>query len=128
MSLRRQVGRFALVGAGATALHILAGSSLIATGSPPMVANPLAFLTAFGFSFLGHWGYTFAKGGAPLARAFRRFVAVAAFGLVLNETVLALLLQITDAPVLALACAVLVAAGATFALGRGWAFRPSAVS
>lgn len=125
MSLRRQVGRFALVGAGATVLHIASGSILIAIGIPQLVANLLAFLMAFGFSFMGHWGYTFAKEQVPLSRAFRRFVTVAAVGFVLNETVLALLLQVTDALVAALACAVLVAAAATFVLGRSWAFRPS---
>lgn len=126
MTLVRQVGRFALVGIGATLLHVIAGIALIATGITPLMANPLAFLIAFGFSFLGHWGYTFSDSRAPIALALRRFIAVAAFGFILNETILALLLQVTDASALALICSVLAAAAMTFLLGRIWAFRPSA--
>ena len=122
IALRRQVGRFAIVGGGATVLHIVAGSSLVASGVAPLIANPLAFLIAFGFSFIGHWGYTFADGGIPMTQALRRFIAVAALGFVLNETILALLLQVSDIPALALVCAVLAAAAVTFVLGRAWAF------
>lgn len=125
MSLRRQTGRFALVGLGATLVHLVSGSMLVAAGIPALVANLPAFLISFGVSFLGHWRYTFPDRGIALSRALRRFLLVAIFGFGLNESILAVLLRVTEAEVTALLCAVLISAVATFVLGRNWAFRTS---
>ncbi len=125
MSLHRQAGRFALVGSGATLVHLVTGGILVAAGVPALAANLPAFLISFGVSFLGHWRYTFPDGGIALNRALRRFLLVAILGFSLNESILAVLLRITGAEVAALFCAVMISAAATFVLGRNWAFRPS---
>ena len=119
-----EVGRFALVGAAATGTHLAVGLGLIAVGVPPLAANPLAFAAAFGVSFAGHRGWTFAQAAAPIRRALPRFGAVALGGLALNEAVLAALLAAGTTPMAAFAIAVSLAAASTYVLLRAWAFRP----
>ena len=119
-----EVGRFALVGAAATAVHLGVGLGAISVGVPPLVANPLAFAVAFAVSFAGHRGWTFASTRVPARHALPRFGAVALGGLALNEAVLAALLALGAAPMGAFAVAVTVAAASTYVLSRAWAFRP----
>ena len=119
-----EVGRFALVGAAATAMHLAVGLTAIAAGMPPLAANPLAFAVAFAVSFAGHCGWTFASAGVPVGRALPRYGLVALAGLALNEAVLAALLALGAAPMGAFAAAVTVAAASTYVLSRAWAFRP----
>lgn len=86
-----QLARFASVGLLATAIHtvsyaILGGLHFLS----PMTANLLAFLVAFGFSYVGHFTYTFS--GQMQGRSLRhshsvqlRFLIVALVGLALNS-------------------------------------------
>ena len=119
-----EAGRFALVGAAATATHLAVGLSLIWVGVPPLAANPLAFAAAFGVSFDGHRRWTFAKATTPIRRSLPRFGVVALAGLALNEAALSALLATGTAPMAALAIAVSLAAASTYVLSRAWAFRP----
>ena len=64
--------RFAIIGAAATATHLVVGLGAIAAGVPPLAANPVAFAVAFGVSFAGHRVWTFANAGAPVRRALPR--------------------------------------------------------
>jgi len=116
--------RFAIIGAAATVTHLAVGLGTIATGVPPLAANPVAFAVAFGVSFVGHRAWTFANTGVPVRQALPRFAAVALGGLALNEAALAALLNWGIAPTTAFALAVALAAVSTYVLSRAWAFRP----
>ena len=59
-----RISRFGVVGAAATATHLLLVSILVAgTSLPTLTANTLAYLTAFGISLAGHYFWTFQKPG-----------------------------------------------------------------
>lgn len=83
--------RFGLVGLLATAVHIaIVWLLLTLTSVAPMLANTLAFLTAFCISFTGNYLWTFRSPGSPRRAIFRFFViAVSAF--VVNTLILAFL-------------------------------------
>ena len=120
----RQALKFGLVGAAATGVHIAAGVVLIGVGWPAALANPVAFLFAFGVSFAGHLWYSFAQQNPDPRRALRRFAVVAGIGFVCNEAILIAILQtaLVTAPV-ALALSTACAAALTFVLSRLWAFQ-----
>lgn len=83
------MARFGLVGIAATAVHTLIALVLTATDmAHPLVANLIAFLTAFTVSFLGHHLWSF-RGGRRWARRMIRFLAIALAGLAANSTALA---------------------------------------
>lgn len=85
--------RFGLVGFLSTTVHIAIVWHLLALASVgPMLANTLAFLTAFCISFAGNYLWTFRSQGSPRRAIFRFFViAVSAF--VVNTLVLAFLVH-----------------------------------
>lgn len=85
--------RFGLVGLLSTAVHIaIVGLLLTLASVGPMLANTLAFLTAFCISFTGNYLWTFRSPGSPRRAIFRFFViAVSAF--VVNTLVLAFLVH-----------------------------------
>lgn len=73
---------FALVGLSATATHLgVAGSVLVLSEHSVFVANALAFIIAFGVSYLGHAFLTFRARTSSL----RRFALVALAGFMLNN-------------------------------------------
>ena len=124
MSPWTRMGRFALVGGAATAVHLAVGGSAIAAGVPPLVANTVAFGAAFAASFAGHYGFTFAGNGAAFGGSLARFLAVALLGFAVNQGLLSALLASTSiVPLGAFFLATAVTALLTFALARGWAFR-----
>ena len=85
--------RFGLVGMAATGVHILVVSLLLAaTVTPTLVANTLAFLTAFGISFTGNYLWTFRSPGAP-SRAMRRFLLISVSAFAVNSFILAAILR-----------------------------------
>lgn len=85
--------RFGLVGMAATVVHILVVSLLLAeTVTPPLVANTLAFLTAFSISFTGNYLWTFRSPGAP-SRAMRRFLVISVSAFAVNTFILAAILR-----------------------------------
>lgn len=64
--------RFGLVGLLSTAVHIAIVWLLLALASVgPILANTLAFLTAFCISFTGNYLWTFRSPGNPRRAAFR---------------------------------------------------------
>lgn len=85
--------RFGLVGLFSTAIHIAIFWLLLAFDNiTPILANVLAFLTAFCISFTGNYLWTFRSPGSPRRAIFRFFViAVSAF--VVNTLVLAFLVH-----------------------------------
>ena len=120
----RQMLRFGTVGALATFVHMVIGALLISSSQPALVANLIAFVTAFLLSFVGHLGYSFADEDVQPARALWRFAAVALSGFGCNE---ALLFVLTSQTVLSDTTALWVSTGSaamlTFLLSRTWAFR-----
>lgn len=119
-----QLIRFGLVGGLATLVHMLVGVSLIGAGIAALFANLVAFLVAFGVSFIGHYGFSFPEKAASLSSAFRRFILVAIGGFLINESLLALYLWLALGPeVLGLILSTGSAAVVTFFVSRNWAFR-----
>lgn len=91
---------------------------------PPLLANGLAFLIAFGVSYCGHAWLSFAEHQARTWASAARFFAVASLSFAVNETLYAIALQRlhwhyfwSQAAIL-----VLVAVG-TFTLSKFWAFK-----
>lgn len=118
------MARFALVGGGATGLHLAVAMAAMALGVAPLAANALAFATAFAASFGGHHRFSFAGHGVAARAALGRFVIVALIGFAVNQTALALMLgagvRRAGAAVVA---ATALAAASSFVLARFWAFR-----
>jgi putative flippase GtrA len=124
MKLQNTAFRFVLVGVLATLVHLIAGTILIQLRVAPTVANIFGFLTAFGFSFLGHHYYSFSGHANRLRETLSRFIWVAASGFGINQAILTLLLRAypgTGAS--ALVISTLTAAFATFLMSHLWAFR-----
>ena len=114
---------FGVVGCAAAATHaivfVLARDHLW-----PELANALGFAVAFFVSFAGHRRLSFRDTTTGVRQSFGRFAITALAGFACNEIVFVLLLRALGLPSLvALAIALVVAAGQTFALGRWWAFR-----
>lgn len=126
LALGLQYGRFALVGLGATLVHLLAYFAAVELwGQPPLAANAIGFVLGVNVSFLGHRSWTFRGADADGAgRSLIRFWAVALIGLTLNTLFVHL---ITDPMALAYYWATPMIAGVTpvvtFMLSKQWAFR-----
>lgn len=117
-------GRFAMVGLVATFVHMLMVWMLIDRAlAPPLLANLLAFLTAFSVSFLGHYFWTFGPTGDP-GRAVRRLFVISASAFLLNTVVLAGLLEAAwAAPELSAVVAATVVPLVSYLASRFWGFR-----
>jgi putative flippase GtrA len=64
--------RFSLVGIAATSIHIVVVLLVLnQAGSNPFSANAVAFVIAFGISFLGKYIWTFRSPGSPRRAMFR---------------------------------------------------------
>jgi putative flippase GtrA len=114
---------FIVVGCVAFAVHFSVVSALVPAGMPPLAANVVGFLCAFGVSFLGHERWSFPARTRDRARAVRRFFIVASCGFVFNETLYGVLLGSTGLGYrLALFAVLLLTAVATFVSSRYWAF------
>src|SRR5262245_11741863 len=122
-----RIGRFGLVGVAATCAHMLIACGLImSTDLPALFANALAFVTAFGISFSGHYFWTFASSGNP-TRAMRRFFVISVTAFLANSLLLAQLIRfdwMSAATSAATAAAIIPVI--SFLGGRLWAFRAEA--
>lgn len=126
LALGLQYGRFALVGLGATAVHVLAyvaGIELFELG--PIAANTLGFVLGVNVSFAGHRSWTF-QGASDIrpVSSLARFWVVALLGFALNTAFVQLTTGALD---LAYGWAIPLIVGVTplvtFALSKLWAFR-----
>ena len=119
----REIIAFAVVGSLAMLVHFLVVSALVPLGLPPLIANVVAFLTAFSVSFLGHSRWSFPATGNARPLALRRFFVVAISSFAANETLYWLLLRFTDLDYrLALLLVLVLVAGSTLVLSKYWAF------
>ena len=114
---------FLAVGASAAATHMLV-FAMTQKLMWPELANALGFCVAFFVSFAGHRLLTFKDAKTSVATSLGRFAATAIAGFACNELVFILLLRALHWPALvALALALVLAAGQTYLLSRFWAFR-----
>lgn len=128
--LVRQLSRFASVGALATGVHtaIYAGLGGLDAFSP-MLANFVAFVFAFGFSYFGHFRVTFKEQlrGRSLVRSYAvqlRFLIVALLGLALNALGVWFVTDYLGSHFLfATLPMVFMVPLVTFFVARSWAFR-----
>ena len=80
--------RFGFVGLIATTTHVaIVWLALTSTNMTALSANTLAFLIAFGVSYLGNYLWTFSSPGKP-RRALLRLFMIAVFALAINSTTL----------------------------------------
>lgn len=108
----------------ATVVHYLSVLLMVALWVRPMWANLFAFVIAFNVSFFGHFCWTFAHANAQKIGAFRRFMAVALVGFVVNESLFYLFLRWSNLPIeVSLFVVLFVVSVLTFILSRWWAFR-----
>lgn len=83
-----QISRFGVVGVISMFCH---GVSLVfwieVIGLSPVVSNSIAFLTAFGVSYLGHYNWTF-RSDSDHAKSLPKFFMIAVSGFVLNGIIM----------------------------------------
>lgn len=119
----REIVAFAIVGLLAMLVHFLVVSALVPLGLPPLIANVVAFLTAFCVSFVGHSRWSFPSSGSERPLALRRFFVVAVSSFAANETLYWALLRFTRLDYrLALLLVLVLVAGSTLLLSKYWAF------
>jgi len=119
-----QLGRFVLVGLGATLTNLAVFGALLAAGARLVPAAVLAYAVGATVAFLANRQWTFgATRGHPAGQAVR-FVAVSLAALGVNVAVLALLVTVAGLPELpAQAAAVLLSTPCSFLGNRLWSFR-----
>ncbi|NWG39428.1 MAG: GtrA family protein [Hydrogenophilaceae bacterium] len=125
--MRRELltaARFGLVGIAATAVHILTVWTLLSvTLLPAIVANLVAFLTAFGVSFAGNYLWTFRTPGYP-TEAARRFFVISGGAFVANTLLFASLLKgAWFSPTVSAIVSATVVPVISFTASRLWGFR-----
>jgi putative flippase GtrA len=119
----REVATFGVVGAAAFAVHFAVVAALVPRGLPPLAANVVAFVAAFGVSFAGHARWSFPAAERPALPALMKFSAVAVGAFALNEACYAMLLRWTHLDYRTALVLVLAAVAAlTYVAGRAWAF------
>ena len=116
--------RFGMVGITATAVHILMVWLLLSeTALPPLVANMIAFLTAFGISFAGNYLWTFGSPGNP-GKVMRRFLLISVSAFAMNTLLLASLLRAGwFSPTVAAIVSAAVVPAISFVASRLWGFQ-----
>lgn len=117
------VSRFTVVGIIAAVVHIATVWSLISYfGVAPLLANLIAFLSAFSVSFAGQYFWTF-RSDRKWHQALRRFLLVSASAFGINNLVLSALLGAElVAPAVGAVLAAMIIPVFTYLLGRWWAF------
>lgn len=116
--------RFGLVGIMSTAIHITVVWLLLTRSNiAPVLANALAFLTAFGFSFSGNYLWTFRSLG-NLQRAIFRFFVIAISAFVANSLLLVFLIHRGwFSPVVSAVFSSSITPVLSFLASRFWAFK-----
>ncbi|GHU35128.1 GtrA-like protein [Betaproteobacteria bacterium] len=117
------VARFGLIGIIATCVHVGVVWVLLSyTTLHTLIANAIAFLVALGFSFSGHYVWTFRSSGT-LFRAMRRFLVISGSVFALNTFVLATILHTGwVSPFISTLIAIFVIPVITFLASRFWGF------
>lgn len=116
-------GRFAVVGAVATATHALVFAAAIeAAQIEPVLATALAFSVAMLVGYALNRRWTFAVRDAAVQRLWRYAFAALA-GLALNALIMYCVVHLLHAsPYLGLAAAIVIVPPVTFSLNQFWVF------
>jgi len=124
-SVVRKLGRYGAVGGCAAVFYYATVIGLVELGGlRPLAANPMAFLLAVVANYTGQRLWTFPESTRAHRSSLPRFLATAALGFSLNQSLFYLLLNLTDLPyVIALPVAAGLVAGVTFTLALLWVFR-----
>ena len=119
-----QFSRFAAVGAVATALHVAV--ALFFNGMlmlHPLLANGFGFLTAFLWSLVANWTWTFERSG-KLARVAPRFLLISLVCFLVSEVTVLLLTSALQWPMwAALIPVVALVPPVNFWISKSHAFR-----
>jgi putative flippase GtrA len=123
-TLLHRFGRFAVVGALATATHAAVFAAAIeAAHVEPVLATALAFVVAMLAGFVLNRRWTFAVRDAAAQRLWRYAFAALA-GLALNTAIMYCVVHLLHAsPYLGLAAAIVIVPPVSFALNHFWVFR-----
>ena len=117
-----RVGRFALVGFAATAIHLSVAMLLEHVSPlPVIVIHVLAYLTAFSVSFAGHYVYSF-KSSRQWPLALMRFLAISLAVLCLSSLVVRFCIATGLASVISLLISALSVPTLTYVLSRKLVF------
>ncbi|NOC47421.1 GtrA family protein [Ruegeria sp. HKCCD7559] len=114
---------FGVVGILATVTHALLAVTLIEISDlHPFSANAFGFGTGFIVSYFGHHRFSF-QSEAGHRRAMPRFLAVAGFGLLLNQVIVYLIVNLWGLNYfIALNVIILTVPATTYLASRRWAF------
>lgn len=122
--LRRSVSWFACIGALAALVHYVVAVGLESyLNLQPSWANIAGFVCAFPVSYIGHRTLSFPGLNQAHQHTLPRFLSVAVFGFLANQTLVLLSLRYTALPFwLILAIVMVMVAASTYLLSRYWAF------
>lgn len=112
--------RFVLIGGAATFVHIFIASSILLAfqSVSPYLANFLAFIVAFVFSFYGHQYVTFRSEGSAW-----KFLVVAISGFLINNLMLTIMIMLAFSDVVAVMVATLCVPIFTYLASALWVFK-----
>ncbi|MBK5937893.1 GtrA family protein [Halochromatium roseum] len=118
-----RIVQFGIVGVSATTTHILVALVLIRhAGMLPLIANTLAYLSAFWISFAGNYLWTF-KANTPVWDSMARFFFISGMAFIINTLLLGVLLWGGMQPQWAALSAAVVVPPVSYLASRYWAFR-----
>ncbi|HEY7945386.1 MAG: GtrA family protein [Burkholderiales bacterium] len=126
-TLLHRFGRFAVVGALATATHALVFTIAIeAAHIEPVLATVVAFVIAMLVGYVLNRRWTFAVRDAP-SRRLGRYAFAALAGLALNAGIMYCVVHLLHwSPYIGLAAAIAIVPPVTFSLNHFWVFRDAA--
>jgi putative flippase GtrA len=119
-----QLARFGVIGVLAAITHYLIAITLTQQQIAPAWANLVAFVIAFWVSYFGHRYFSFDVGDVSHQQTLPRFILVAVFGFIFNETLLLLMLHYTSISMdIGLPFIIILTAVLTFIFSRFFAFK-----
>lgn len=122
MSTLVQAFRFAWVGVGVTALHVLVATWLItAQELSPVTANGFAFVTATLVSYTANTLWSFKRNLHP--QSLLRFVSVSLVGLLATLGISAVAEALGAHYLAGIAAVVVIVPGLSFLMHRAWTYR-----
>ena len=123
--MKGQIIRFGCIGTAAAGVHMGVVALLVPFGLHPLLANIVAFVTAFNVSYFGHRFWTFGnRTELSHKQSASRFWVIAVTSFTINETLFFLFLNYTALPYLvSLFLVLIIVTPITFLLSRLWAFR-----